>query len=130
MKPDLPTTGRRFAACTAILLLGLALSGCGRRGPLEPAVDAAAAPAAAAPASPATPVERRLRPTRSGVSQAAAPSTALATRPSAVVEDTPGEDEDEADTLQSVIPSPNPTSRRRTRPYVVPTEPFILDPLL
>jgi hypothetical protein len=46
-----------------------------------------------------------------------------------VVQDTP-DDDDESETLQSVLPSPNPTPRKRDRPYVVPNQPFVLDGLL
>jgi predicted small lipoprotein YifL len=79
-------------------LLILALSACGRRGPLE------------APLSPAELAAQQQR----GETRAAGQR--------AQVDD----DED----AQGVVAVPVPTARRRTRAYTVPSEPFILDPLL
>ena len=128
MTPRTPTLGRGLLACSAALLLALALAGCGRRGPLEPPDAANSAPAARA----AVPADSRVRPSRATTAgQGAPPSTTLATRSGAVVEDAADDDEDEVETAQSVVPSPNPTPKKRGRAtYVVPKEPFILDPLL
>jgi predicted small lipoprotein YifL len=38
------------------------------------------------------------------------------------------DDDDEAD--NAAVMTPVPTARRRSRAYTIPTEPFILDPLL
>jgi predicted small lipoprotein YifL len=38
------------------------------------------------------------------------------------------DDDDEAD--NATVMTPVPTARRRSRAYTIPTEPFILDPLL
>ena len=122
-----PNLGRALLVSSAALLVACALSGCGRRGPLEP--PEAAASSAPAPAS--GPADSRLRRSRTTTGQAASPNSTLTTRPAAVVEDTP-EDEttppDGDDVLASVNPSPTP--RRRLRAYTVPKDPFVLDPLL
>ena len=127
MTPKMPHPGRGLLVCSTALVLALAVSGCGRRGPLEPPEAAASSPAAqkAAPADP------RLRRSRTTTGEAAPPSGPLVTRPAAVVEDTT-DDDDESDSemLQSVVPTPNPTPKKRGRPFVVPNEPFFLDPLL
>jgi predicted small lipoprotein YifL len=126
MTPKTPSLGRGLLVSSAAVLIALALSGCGRRGPLEPPEAAAASPAAPVSA----PADARLRRSRTTAGQATPPSSTLATRPAAVVEDTPDDELDESETIQSVIPTPNPTPRKRNRAYVVPNEPFILDPLL
>ena len=120
-----PFLGRGLLVGAAALTLALALTGCGRRGPLEPPEAAASS----APAQTAAPADSRVRSGRTTTGQAAPPASTLATRPGAVVQDTP-DDDDESETLQSVLPSPNPRPRKRDRPYVVPNEPFILDALL
>ena len=120
-----------LAGCLA-LVLTLALPACGRRGALE------APPDGSAPAAPATtrsgravPADARLRaaPTRS---QPQSPASA-ATRSPGLVQDTAEDldtDEDEPE-QGSLLVNPQPTpSKRRGRAYTVPTEPFILDPLL
>jgi predicted small lipoprotein YifL len=101
MRPSLPI--RR------ILALGIALAAlaaCGRRGPLEAPPDPAAVRAPAAGAIPA--------------GRAIGPGQAVA--------------EDDGEPAEAaVLPSPVPTPARpggRKRGYVVPKDPFILDPLL
>lgn len=103
----------------AAALLALGLGACGRRGALDPPPGGPAV--AAAPAgSPRSDVARRTTVQPS--------STALATNPTAAVLDSPDSDVEEDDTGFVVSPQPNP--RRRGRAYLVPTGPFILDPLL
>jgi predicted small lipoprotein YifL len=126
MTPKTPSPGRGLLVPCAALLLALTLSGCGRRGPLEPPEAAASSPQAQVTA----PADPRLRRTRTTAGQAAAPSTTLATRPGAIVQDTPDDDDSDPEMIQSVIPTPNPTPRKRGQPYLVPNESFILDPLL
>jgi predicted small lipoprotein YifL len=98
--------------CLAASVLALGLAGCGRRGPLEPPPDAAAAPArqVAARPVPASP----------------------ATLPQQGTLDTPDDETDEQEqVVQNVVPTPAaPGSRKRSRGYTIPKEPFILDPLL
>jgi predicted small lipoprotein YifL len=107
----LPLRATALLLCVAALL-----AGCGRRGPLEPPPEAGAKPAAQG-SSAAT-----------ARSQGRPPATTLATQSGAAVQDTPDDETASEDLLSSVNPSPNPT--RRTRPYAVPKEPFLLDPLL
>ncbi len=126
MTPKTPNLGRALLVSSAALLVACALSGCGRRGPLEPPEAAASS----APAPTSGPADSRLRRSRTTTGQATAPTSTLTTRPAAVVEDTPEDELDENETIQSVIPTPNPTPRKRNRNYVVPKEPFVLDPLL
>ncbi|MGA0597621.1 LPS translocon maturation chaperone LptM [Enterovirga sp. CN4-39] len=125
MTRQMRSPGRGLLVTSTAILIALVLSGCGRRGPLEPPEAAGVSP----PAQTTVPADPRLRRNRSSAVQGTAPSTALSTSPAALVEDTPEEDESETD-MQSVVPSPNPTPRKRNRAYVVPNEPFILDPLL
>lgn len=89
-----------FTLC--VLTLGAA--GCGRRGALE------------APSGAPQP------------STVSATPTTLATRPGAVLTDSPDSETDDGATATFVSPQPNPT--RRQRGYTVPKDPFILDPLL
>ena len=125
MTPTTLSLARGLLLSSAVLV-ALGLSGCGRRGPLEPPEAAASS----APAPVAAPADSRLKRSRTTARQAAPPTSTLATRPAALVEDAPDGDEDESETIQSVIPTPNPTPRKRDRAFVVPNEPFILDPLL
>lgn len=126
MTSKTPNLGRALLVSSAALLVACVLSGCGRRGPLEPPEAAASS----APAQASGPADSRLRRSRTTTGQSTPPSSALTTRPAAVVEDTPEDDADENETIQSVVPTPNPTPRKRNRTYVVPKEPFVLDPLL
>jgi predicted small lipoprotein YifL len=88
-------------------LVALALSACGRRGPPE------------APPDPSvTPPQRGAR--TSQATPAGGPGPSQAT----------GElDDEEVETGPVVVPSPRP-ARNPRRGYVVPQQPFILDPLL
>lgn len=111
------------------------LGGCGRRGPLEPPSGAAVPPPAVSPAPAAEPAprggralpaDRRLRP--GAAAPASASPTTLTTGQNSIVEDAPEDALDEDDIATAVTPTPTP--RRRARAFVVPKEPFILDPLL
>lgn len=93
------------AAC-----LALALSACGRRGALEP------------PPDPNAPV---VAPPAAGAPRPAGRAAPPPGRQAAIVAD----DEDE-EVKTDVTVSPLPTVQKRSRAYVVPKEPFFLDPLL
>ena len=114
-------------AILACLSASLLLADCGRRGAPEPPPD----PSAPAPQSRRS-SEGPSR-TRGGSAAAAtvdAPrTTAIATAPNALTENTP-DDETPDDLGASISPQPAPPPRRRSRAYQVPKEPFILDPLL
>ena len=119
------SNGRGLLVASAALATALALTGCGRRGPLEPPEAAVSSP----PAQTTAPADPRLRRSRAAAGQAAPPSSRLSTRPASVVEDAPDDDEEgESELIQSVVPTPTP--RKRNRAFVVPNEPFLLDPLL
>ena len=102
----------------AILIAGLvtlALAGCGRRGALEP------------PPGPVVQAPPGARDARRPLG--AVPSQVSLQGQGA----SPGSEVSEDDEPVSVVPSPVPTpppTRSRNRGYVVPKEPFILDPLL
>lgn len=114
MRPHFPIW-RAFAIGT--LVLGLAA--CGRRGALEaPPEVAAARPAPARAAARADTVTTR--PGRAPEGQTNAPGQAQ-------VQDD-GEALDEA-VVPSVVPTP-PRAGGRKRGYVIPKDPFILDPIL
>lgn len=118
--PPLCPSARGALLCLAALLV---LAGCGRRGPLEPPVGAAA--------EPARPADPRLRPASTPTTSAAATVSRLATEPAAGIIDTP-EDEDNEESAENtaLAVTPTPTPRRRMREFAVPKEPFVLDPLL
>jgi predicted small lipoprotein YifL len=124
-----------------LILVGLVvmtLTACGRRGPLEPPPD----PAAIAAQRQREELRRQRGQGRAGVAQTGAEvttggATAGQTRipPLAQANRTEGEPAPDADEdeLPSIVPSPAPTPRSsasRKRGYVVPKEPFVLDPLL
>lgn len=118
-------------------LLTLALTACGRRGALEPPPD----PAAAA-AQKQREDQRRQR--QSGVTpQTPAGSGAVIgqnqigplAQTTRLEGDNPPPDNDDGDEVPSIVPSTRsaPTANSpggRKRGYVIPKEPFILDPLL
>ncbi len=119
MPPRLTSVGRGPLILAMIAgVAALSLGGCGRRGQPEPPGQASGAPAAA--------------PRRAASANAAAASpTTLATRPQALVENTPDDETGSEDQAASVSPQPTPgPATRRRRPYDVPKQPFILDPLL
>jgi predicted small lipoprotein YifL len=97
-----PIAGRRFLVLGLIVL---ALTACGRRGPLErPPGAAVQAPAARTSVSTAGTLQSQ-----------AAPGT--------------GDDvDDEEEVRPAIVPTPPPLRSRRG--HVIPREPFILDPLL
>ena len=116
-----------FVARGALVALCLgAVAGCGRRGPLEPPPEAAGLAKAPAVASAGSAKRPNAATARDGGQP---PATTLATQGGAIVQDTPDDEAPETENLvQSVSPSPTPGRRRR--PYAVPHQPFLLDPLL
>ncbi len=113
MPSRLTLTGRTILIAG---VLTLALAGCGRRGALEPPPD---------PVVQAPPGSRDVRRAPAG----AAPSQISLQGQGA----SPGNEAVEEDEEVSVVPSPIPVpppTRRRKGGYVVPKEPFVLDPLL
>lgn len=118
MIPRLSLSAPARTLVTASLLV-LALAACGRRGPLEAPLD----PAAAA----AQKQKEELRRKRQGA--ATTPSAGAVVAGQAALAPVPEDDGDEA--LQSnIAPIPTPTSKGGRRGYVIPKDPFILDPLL
>jgi predicted small lipoprotein YifL len=114
-----------LAARGALLALCLgAVAGCGRRGPLEnpPGTPTLAAPPASSGSA---------RRSSAGISPdaGAPPATTLATQQGALVQDTPDDEAPENDTLVPTV-NPSPTPGKRRRPYAVPHQSFVLDPLL
>lgn len=147
MPPLLSSVSRTLLIAS---LLGLAVSACGRRGALEPPPDPAAVAAQKQreeqrrrqPAGARGGSSSQLNPQDNGGPQRGRASTALApdvgagataiegqTNPpgAASVAEDPDDDEEAVNVLPSPVPRPN-TSRKRG--YVIPKEPFILDPLL
>ncbi|KMO18940.1 LPS translocon maturation chaperone LptM [Methylobacterium platani] len=118
-----------FPTRTLVLLglIALSAAACGRRGPLEP-------PPVAAPAGPV----QGSKPQAGAQGAARAPTGAAAvnTLPGGVGLEAGGSIPDDADELPASavaaptgIPAPTVSSRRR-KGYVIPKEPFPLDPLL
>ena len=101
--PSLTPSSGRLVLVAGLVALALALAACGRRGQPEP------------PPDPSVPAARR---------QAAAQGL-----PPAQAAEAAGDEEAETETF---VPTANPTPRSRgaRRGYVVPKDPFILDPLL
>jgi predicted small lipoprotein YifL len=126
MIPSVSASGRALVMAS---LLVLAVTACGRRGPLEPPPD----PAAAAVQRQREEIRRQRQgaiPTGGAVAgQTEIPPIATARRSEATP---PTPDEDEADELpSSIAPTPIPTpSSSRKRGITIPKDPFILDPLL
>jgi predicted small lipoprotein YifL len=124
-----------FSASSRLLvaagLIAFVLAACGRRGPLEPPPDPAAL------AAQKQRDERRQRQSGARADQGApGGATAVETRipPAAQtsrVEGEPPAPEDDDNELPSMMPSiaPKPSTGRK-RGFVIPKEPFILDPLL
>ena len=131
MISSVPVSLRTLAtAC----LIALALSACGRRGPLEAPPDASAA--AAQRQREEVRAQRQgglaARPAGGAVAgQTEIPPVAEARRSEGTP---PAPDEDDEDELPSniaptPIPTPKPSGGRKRGP-TIPKEPFILDPLL
>ena len=116
MRPTL-----RLKTLLVVGLAALALAGCGRRGSLEPpGASASTSAGAGAPKGPASP--RSL------------PSSVSAASASAAIDTDAVRDGDELSPV-AVAPgtdaaAPVQTSRGAKRGYVVPKQPFILDPIL
>jgi predicted small lipoprotein YifL len=111
-----PPTMTSRQALLAVLLAGtiaLSVGACGRRGRPEPPPD---------PNAPVKTQAGKAAEARSGRAQ-----PTFATRPGTVAQD---DDDDVEDDAPSVSPQPVPTSRKKSQPFVVPKEPFILDSLL
>ena len=108
----------------AASLIGLALTACGRRGPLEAPPDASAA-AAQRPAGLAS------RPAGGAVAgQTEIPPAAQARRSEATPPVPNEDDEDELPSNIAPTPIPTPKPGGRKRGVTIPKDPFILDPLL
>ncbi|TGE01825.1 LPS translocon maturation chaperone LptM [Methylobacterium nonmethylotrophicum] len=111
-------------------LIALATTACGRRGPLEPPPAAAPAGAAAGPQAGKPPAGGAAARPRTG-------AASVNTLPGGVGLEAGGNAPDDADELPSAavapptgIPAPTESSSRRRKGYVIPKEPFPLDPLL
>jgi predicted small lipoprotein YifL len=120
----LPASARLRALATTGLLV-VALAACGRRGALEPPPDPTAA--IAAPASPARPAA----PGAATAGQTRVPPLAQAARSEGTT--APPDDDDDDDQpsiIRQPVPAPKAAGSGRRRGYVIPKEPFILDPLL
>ncbi|WP_375460986.1 hypothetical protein [uncultured Enterovirga sp.] len=103
-------------------VMALGLGACGRRGQPEAPVD---------PAAPAGAPRRQAAATGPAGNDARPNSGRLVTSPGSATQLTVEDDTEEEDPNAGVSPQPVPTaSRRRSRAYQVPKEPFILDPLL
>jgi predicted small lipoprotein YifL len=120
-----------FAGRSLLLagLLLLALSGCGRRGPLEPPPDPAAATAERQKAAQRQAV-------RASQGRGSVPNGQTEPAPEGET-NPPGQAQvaDDGDADDPVAEGPaaglSPSTRKRARtPFVIPKEPFILDPLL
>lgn len=114
-------TAPRFKTLIAIGLAALALAGCGRRGSLEP-------PGGSASSNTGSGVPKGQASPRSLPSSVSAASASAGIDPDAV------RDGDELSPV-AVAPgtdaaAPVQTSRGAKRGYVVPKQPFILDPIL
>ncbi|MCJ2045103.1 lipoprotein [Methylobacterium sp. J-078] len=112
---------RHLPAIAVIGLVALATSGCGRRGALEPPPGTEAARAVARPGLPGLASPRALPQSVGLGGGTAAPS------PDAV------RSGDELDTLAVPGSGAEPavkTTRGAKRGYVIPKQPFLLDPLL
>jgi predicted small lipoprotein YifL len=120
----------------AASLLAFALTACGRRGPLEPPPN----PAAVAAQKQRDEQRReRQRGARTEQAPAVEGATAVETKIPPLAQTSrvegenppPDDDEDDNNGLPSIIPAPAPKpNTARKRGYVIPKEPFILDPLL
>jgi predicted small lipoprotein YifL len=105
-------------ALLAVLLAGtmaLATGACGRRGRPEP------------PPNPDAPA--KVQGTKATEQRASRRAATFDTRPGAVAED---DDDEEEETEAAALASPSvmPTGRKKSQPFLVPKEPFFLDPLL
>jgi predicted small lipoprotein YifL len=112
---------RPLTTIAAIGLIALSASACGRRGALEPPPGTAAARSVARPGLPGVASPREL-PQSVGLGGGAATPEPDAVRAG-----------DELDTLAvpgSGAEAPVKTTRGAKRGYVIPKQPFLLDPLL
>jgi predicted small lipoprotein YifL len=130
----MPSVSNSVRLVLTVGLLVLALGGCGRRGPLESPLTAeeAAVQRQREEARRQRQGEPLARPAPTGAAvagQTEIPAVATARRSEA---NPPVPDEDEGDELPSnIAPTPIPTPQTgKRRGYVIPKDPFILDPLL
>ena len=115
MPPSLTLAGRMALVAG---LIALALAACGRRGPLEPPPE----PTVQAP---------RARAGGAPPPGAASSQITLQSQGATAGQDTSDSSEEEQAAANPVLPVvPTPPTRAPRRGYVVPKEPFILDPLL
>lgn len=129
-----------------VCLLAALVAGCGRRGPLE---SPSASAEVAAPRATRNPEPARARsgtdarpPGASAQSgggsigtRPAAPigrSGSLSSNPQAALQDATDDESSDAEdpTVGGFSAAPTPTARKRPRAFVIPSEPFVLDPLL
>lgn len=112
MTPPTFTSRHALLAVLVAGTLALGVGGCGRRGRPEP--------------PPLPGAETSAKDKRTAARDAKNQST-FQTRPGVVANDDDDDDDDEP-----VVVSPQPTvsGKRKRQPYLVPKEPFILDPLL
>ncbi|WP_053078432.1 LPS translocon maturation chaperone LptM [Methylobacterium tarhaniae] len=122
-----------FRTRTLVLLglIALSAAACGRRGPLEP-------PSAAAPAvQPQANGPAGVGPAGTSTARPLTGAAAVNTLPAGVGLSAGGSAPDDGDELPASavaaptgIPAPTESSSRRRKGYVIPKEPFPLDPLL
>lgn len=124
---DARSAVRSLTGMAALMAVMLLVAACGRRGPLEAPPDAAATPRVARPATPAT--GRRVAAPPAPVTFGAAATGAQSAADDASDDETEALDPDPAESV-AITPTPAAPGTRRRRAYTVPTEPFILDPLL
>lgn len=111
-----PPTLTSRQALLAVLLAGMvALGACGRRGRPEP------------PPNPDAPA--RTQPGKAADAKGKAQPSSAA-RPGTVAQNDDDDDDDEPTPAESISPQPVPTGRKKSQPFVVPKEPFILDSIL
>ncbi|SFG69846.1 hypothetical protein [Methylobacterium gossipiicola] len=120
----MPLRLRSLTILAAFGLVALGASGCGRRGGLEPPPGSAAPtlPASRTSANVAAPASPRALPQSVGLGGGTATPDSDAVRA--------GDELDSAAVASGGTEAPVSTTRGAKRGYVVPKQPFFLDPLL